>query len=192
MRVLDGDLGLAVGPQVRQLARPPHLRQPARHAVSQRDRQRHQLGRFTAGEPEHHPLVAGTELECRRGIIADLQRGIDTLGDVGRLALDRHERAARLVVETVVGARVADIPDRLAHDDLEIDVGMRRDLAQHEDEAGRRRRLARDAGFRILADDGVQDGVRDLVAHLVGMTLGHGLRGEQVLRGVDDAHRAEG
>ena len=42
--------------------------------------------------------------------------------------------------------------------------------------------------FGILADDRVQDGVGDLVAHLVGMALGDRLGGEQVVRGVDDAH----
>ena len=32
--------------------------------------------------------------------------------------------------------------------------------------------------------DGVEDGVRDLVAHLVGMAFGDRLRGEEVLLGV--------
>ena len=60
--VLDGDLGLAVGPQVVQLAALADLGQPARHAVGQRDGQRHQLRRLAAGEAEHHALVAGAEL----------------------------------------------------------------------------------------------------------------------------------
>ena len=82
VRVLDGHLGLAVGAQVGQLPGAAHLGQPASHAVGERDRQRHQLGRLAAGEPEHHPLVAGPQLEGRRGVVADLQRGIDALGDV--------------------------------------------------------------------------------------------------------------
>ena len=143
--VLDGHLGLAVGPEVRQLAGLADLGQPARHPVGEGDRQRHQLGRLAAGEAEHHPLVAGAELERRRGVVADLERRVDALRDVGRLVLDRDERAAGLVVEAVVGARVADVADRVADDRLEVDVGVGRDLAEDEHEPGRGRRLARDA-----------------------------------------------
>ena len=149
--VLDGDLGLAVRPQVRQLAGLADLGQAPGHAMGQRDRQRHELGRLAAGEPEHHPLVAGAELERRRRVVADLERGVDALGDVRGLVLDRHERAAGLVVEAVVGAGVADVADGVADDRLEVDVGVRRDLAEDEHEARRRRRLARDAGVRVVA-----------------------------------------
>ena len=128
--VLDGDLGLAVRAQVRQLAGLADLGQPARHPMGQRDRQRHQLGRLAAGEAEHHPLVAGAQLERRRGVVADLERRVDALGDVGRLLLDRDERAAGQVVEAVVGAGVADVADGVADDRLEVDVGVGRDLAE--------------------------------------------------------------
>ena len=63
----------------------------------------------------------------------------------------------------------------------------RRDLAQDEDSAGRRGRLARHARAGVVAQDRVQDRVADLVAHLVGVTFGHRLGREQVLLGVDDA-----
>ena len=56
---------LPSGPEVRQLAGLADLGEPARHAVRERDRQRHQLRRLAAGEPEHHPLVAGAELDAR-------------------------------------------------------------------------------------------------------------------------------
>ncbi len=57
--VLDGDLGLAVGPQVVQHAVLAHLGQPARQAVGQRDRQRHQLRGVLDRVAEHQALVAG-------------------------------------------------------------------------------------------------------------------------------------
>ena len=121
--VLDRDLGLAVGAEVRQLAGLADLGQPARHAVGERDRQRHQLGRLAAGEAEHHPLVARAELERRRGVVADLERRVDALRDVRRLFLDRDQRAAGQVVEAVVGPRVPDVADGVADDRLEVDVG---------------------------------------------------------------------
>jgi hypothetical protein len=189
--VLDRDLGLAVRAEVRELARLADLGQPPGHPVRERDRQRHQLRRLTAGEPEHHPLVPGAELERGCCVIADLERGVDALGDVGRLLLDRDQRAAGQVVEAVVGARVADFADGVADDSLDVDVGGRRDLAKDHHQARRRGRLAGHPGVGILADDGVKDGVGDLVAHLVRMALGHRLGGEQVLGGVDDAHERE-
>ena len=80
--VLDGDLGLAVRAQVGELAGLADLGEPPRHAVGQRDRQRHELGRLAAGEAEHHPLVAGAQLERRGRVVAHLERRIDALGDV--------------------------------------------------------------------------------------------------------------
>ena len=123
--VLDGDLGLAVRSQVVQLAALADLREAARHAVGERDRQRHELGRLAAGEAEHHALVAGAELVVRRRIVADLERLVDAHRDVARLLLDRDERAAGQVVEAVVGARVPDVADGVADDGLEVDVGAR-------------------------------------------------------------------
>ncbi len=87
--VLDGDLGLAVGAKVRQLAALANLGQPARQAMGQGDRQRHQLGRLAAGEPDHHALVAGAELVLRgRLAVPGLHGIVHALGDVGRLLLD--------------------------------------------------------------------------------------------------------
>ena len=45
----------------------------------------------------------------------------------------------------------------------------------------------RGVGVSPRADDGVEDGVGDLVAHLVGVAFGDRLRGEEVLPGVGDA-----
>ena len=91
--VLDGDLGLAVGPQVRDRAVLADLGQPLGQPVRQRDRQRHQLGRVVAGVAEHQALVAGA-LRVRAGRPtrrdARLVGAVDALGDVGRLRADRH------------------------------------------------------------------------------------------------------
>ena len=187
MLVLDRDLRLAVRAEVRELAGLAGLGQAARHPVCQRDREGHELRRLTAGEPEHHPLVAGAELVDLDLLAADLEGGVHAERDVRRLLLDRDEGAARLVVEAVVRARVTDVADGLTNDLLEVDVGGRRDLAEDDHQAGRRGRLAGDPGIRVVAQDRVQDRVADLVAHLVRVTLGHRFRGEQVVRRVDDA-----
>ena len=142
-------------------------------------------------KPNIIPWSPAPSSNAEARVVAHLERRVDAQRDVGRLLLDRDERAAGQVVEAVVGAGVADVADGVADDGLEVDVGRGRDLAEDHDEAGRGRRLAGDPGVRVLADDRVQDRVGDLVAHLVRVTLGHRFGREQVVGGVDDAHGRE-
>ena len=182
--VLDGDLRLRVGTQERVLLRVllADLRQVLDEMMRERDRQRHELGRLVAGEAEHQALVAGALVR---------EVGLATrhaLADVGRLAVDGGEHGAGVVVEAHLRRRVADLLDRLARDLVVGDLGVGRDLAGEHDHAGLAERLAGDAGLRVLAEDLVDDGVRDQIAHLVGVPLGDGLRGkEKVL----ERHRAD-
>ena len=182
--VADRDLGLAVGPQVRHHVAAPDLGQPVRQPVRERDRHRHQLGRLARRVAEHHPLVARAghvERVVVARVGARLVRLVDALRDVGRLLVDRGDDRARVAVEAVRGVVVADPADRVARDLRHVDVGLRRDLAGHHHEAGVDERLARHAAVRVVAQHGVEHAVRDLVGHLVGMALRHGLGGEEEL-----------
>ena len=126
--VLVGDLRLAVGPQVRHLAGLAHLGEPLGQPVGGPDRQRHQVGRLVAGEAEHHPLVAGAlgvELVLAGHAAAELLAGVDALGDVRALLVDRDDHAARRAVEAVEGVVVADRADRLPGELGDVDVGRR-------------------------------------------------------------------
>ena len=165
--VLDADLGLAVRPEVGRAALAARLRQPLAQPVRQHDRQRHQLRRLAAGVAEHQALVAGAA-------------GVHAHRDVGRLAVDRGDDAAGVAVEPVLGVGVADFPDGLADQLLHVDVGVGRDLAGDEAEAGRDERLARHAAGRILREDRIQDAVRNLIGDLVRMSFRHRLGREQV------------
>ena len=105
---------------------------------------------------------------------------VDALGDVGRLLVDAGQDAAGFVVEAVMGAGVADLADRVADDLLEIGVALRGDLAGDEHHAGRGYRLAGDAALGVLGQQGVEDGVRDLVADFVGVSIGDRFRREEM------------
>ena len=98
---------------------------------------------------EHHPLVAGADPVERvvvAGVVLHLVRRVDALRDVGRLLVDRDDHAARVGVEAVLGARVADLARSAARTSArDVDVGLGRDLAGDDDEAGRDERLAGDA-----------------------------------------------
>src|SRR5439155_13236197 len=66
---------------------------------------------------------------------------------------------------------------------------LRGDLAADDDRACHRRGLARDAGLGILLDALVEHRVGDLVAELVGVTLGHRLAREEDLIGGHERRR---
>ena len=173
--VADRHLRLPVRAQVREDLGLPHLGQALRDLVREHDRQRHQLRGLVARVAEHQALVAGADAVERvvvARVVLHLEGGVDALGDVRRLLVERDDHAARLGVEAVLRARVADRRDPLAHEPRDVDVGRGRDLARDDDEAGRDERLARDAPHRVVGEHRVENGVGDLVGHLVGVTFG--------------------
>ena len=178
--VRDGDLGLAVGAQVGQLAGLAHRGEALGEAVREEDRQRHQLGGVVAGVAEHQALVAGALLVERVDAAgAALERRVDALGDVRALLADRGADAAGRAVEALRRAVVADREHGVAHDLRDLDVGLGGDLAGHVDQAGGDHGLDRDPAARVLGEHRVEDRVRDLVADLVRVSLGDGLGREQ-------------
>ena len=133
---------------------------------------RHELVGLVGGVAEHHSLVAGPGARV-------ILRVVDALRDVRRLALDRGQRPACLPVEPEAAVVVADLAHRAAHDLLDVDVVRRRHLAEHEDEAGRRRHLDGASRGGVVGQHVIEDGIGDGVAQLVRVALGHRLRGEQ-------------
>jgi hypothetical protein len=166
--VLDGDLALAVGPEVVDHAFPADLRETARELVGEHDGHGHQLVGLAAGVAEHQALVAGAPR-------------VHSLGDVGRLLVDGRDHGAGLVVEAVLGPGVAHPLDGLANDPGQVGVGLGRDLPGDEREPGGHQRLAGHPAVGVFGQQDVEDGVGNLVRDLVGVPLGDGLRGEEVL-----------
>ena len=176
----DGDLGLAVGAQVGDLAGLADRGELLGEAVREEDRQRHQLGGVVARVAEHQALVAGTLLVERVDATGAVLVGrVDALGDVGALLADRHLDAAGGAVEALGGGVVADAEHGVAHDLGDLDVGLGRDLTGDVHESGGHHRLDGDAAAGVLVEHGVEDRVGDLVTDLVRVSLGDGLGGEQ-------------
>ncbi len=181
--VLDGDLGLAVRPQVGQHACLAHVGEPPREPVCEGDRQRHQLRGVGVGVAEHQTLVAralaGDLVVAASCAGPALERGVHALRDVGGLGTDRHVHPARVAVEALRGRVVADLQDPVPHQGRDVGVAAGGDLARDVHLAGGHHRLDRDTAARVLREQRVEDGVTDGVAHLVGVTLGHRLAREQ-------------
>ena len=178
--VVDGDLGLGVGAQVREDPRLANLGEALGQTMGEVDGRRHHRVVLVARVTEHHPLVAGALVVDLVDSLAGtgLEGLVDALRDVGALRVDRGHHATRVAVEPHRLAVVADLLDRATHDVGDLDVGRRRDLARDDRHAGRHHGLAGHAGHRIVGEDRVEDGVGDLIGHLVGMPLRDRLGGE--------------
>ena len=61
---------------------------------------------------------------------------------------------------------------------IDVDVGVGSNLACQHDQVVFQQRFASDPRVDVLLEHGVEDGIRDLIGHLVGVALGDGLRGE--------------
>ena len=179
--ILHGDLALAIGPHIGQqagLADNGHL---SAQLLGQGQGQGHQLRRFVAGVAEHHALVAGTlaQLGLRAGLV--FQGLVHAHGDIRGLLVDRGNDGAGVAVKAVLAAVVANIPDHSPGNMGNIHIAVGGDLTHDMDEAGAGRGLAGHAAHGVLFQDGVQHGVGDLVADLVGMAFGHGFRSKQIV-----------
>ncbi len=171
--VLDRELALGVRAQPGQAAVLAHLGLALHDAVGVVDRQRHQAVGLVGGVAEHQALVAGALVE--RVVVGV----VHALGDVGRLAVDRRQHRAALVVEADVGVVVADAADDFLRDLAVVGVGGGGDLARDHHQAGGHQGLAGHARLGVLGEDGVEHAVGDLVGDLVGMAFGDGFGGEE-------------
>ena len=159
VHVFDGNLALAVGPEVFQRAGPAHLGKLLAQPVRQLDRQRHQFRGFVAGVAEHEALIArAARIHAHR--------------DIGRLGLHDIQDAARLGIETERRVGVADVGDRLARDCGDVDMRGRRDFAGDYANAGGDEHFAGHARRWVLREHGVENGVGNVVGNFVGVTFG--------------------
>ena len=166
--VLHGDLGLGVGAEPRDASVAASVRHGLVELVGEEVRQRVQLGGLVSGVAEHKTLVTSTE------VLKSLVQ-VETLSDVGGLLLNGDEDVAGVVVEALGGRVVANVLDGVTDDLLVVEVGLCGDLTKDLDHAGLGSRLASNLGEGVLGQAGVQDGIGDLVANLVGVTLTDGL-----------------
>ncbi len=143
----------------------PNIRQASGEQMRVGNRRRHQLRRFIAGVPEHHPLVS-------RALLL-LGLGVDSPGDVLRLPLDRHHHAAGIAVKPHRAVGVANPADRPADDLRNLHVTRGGYFAGHDRQACLDQGFHRHPPMRILGDDCIENAVADLIGHFIGMTFGH-------------------
>ena len=172
--ILHGHLRFAVGTQIGQRAVLAHLGELLGELVRQRDRQRHQLGRFVAGVAEHHALVAGADEVVDVGFaVLVLKALVHAHGDIRRLAVERGQHGAACGVKAIVGVGVADVLDHPARHSGDVHLRGGGDFAHDVHNAGGDGRFAGNMRFAVLRENAVEDRVGYFVTDLVGMSLGH-------------------
>ena len=163
--VAHRDLDLAVGVEIGNLSGLANVLQSTRQPVGQERGHGHivhvdgQGAALVGGVAHTDALVAGA-------LAVDAER------DIARLLLEHDEHRAAAVVEARGRVVVADPADRGADQARDVQVALGRDLAGDDDHAGGGHDLAGDPGVPVLAQDGVEDVVGDLVADLVGVSGG--------------------
>ena len=172
--IFQRDLALRIGLELGPFAGMAKLGHALQDTVRIDDWGGHEHVGFSAGIAEHDALVAGAFI-----LVA---ARIDALRNVGRLGVEQHFAARILPVETVL--LIADRLDGIARRFLDQVLGDRfraADFAGENDRVRRRQRFAGNAGERFARKEKIDDGIGNPVAHLVGMALGNGFAGEQVI-----------
>jgi len=160
-------LGLAVGAQVSHCAIATKLGHLLAQTVGKDAGHGHQLGSLVRRIAEHETLVTSANLL----LSGSTARLVDSLGNVGGLLLNGNHDVAGLVVEALGRVVVADLLDSTTDDLLVIEVGVGRDLAKDHDHAGLGGSLAANTAVGILAKALVQDGIGNLIADLIRVSL---------------------
>ena len=165
VHIAHGDLALGVRAQKRQAPVLAQLGLALDQAVCVVNRSGHQFRCFVAGVAEHQALVASAGVQMIVGGV------IHALGNIVALLVVGHQHGATPVVNAVVGVVVADALQGIAcHLDV-VHMGVGGDLACQYHQTGVAQGLGSNTGFRVLREDRVQNGIRDLIGHLVGVTF---------------------
>ena len=172
--ILDGDLGLAVGTQVVDKALLSDIGKALCHLVRQADGKRHELGGLIAGIAEHHALVARSVLKLGILAVFHLKRLVNTESDIRRLFVYVGDDTAGIAVKAVLCSVIAYLTDYITGYLGNVDIAVRAYLAHDVDKAGGHGGLAGDTTLGVFFQNCVKDSVGDLVADLIGMSLGHG------------------
>jgi len=127
---------------------------------------RHVVVGLVGGVAKHHALIAGA--------LFFLFLAADALVDVAALLMDGREDTAGVVVELILGFAVANALDGFARHGLQVDVGVGVHLTHDDYLSCGDKRLHSAVSLRIVSQELVEDGIGNLVGHLVRMSFRNG------------------
>ena len=160
--VFHRHLALTIRPQIGKQSALPHLRQLLAELMGQRDRSGHQVFILVRRIAEHHALVAGAT-------------SVHAHGNIARLFIDAGDDGAGIGVKAIERVIVPDRSHHPAHQGLEVNVCLGRDLAGNDHQASGGKGFGGYAAEGVLRQTGVEDRIGDLVGDLVRMSFGYRL-----------------
>mmetsp|Transcript_17406 Transcript_17406/g.25745 ORF Transcript_17406/g.25745 Transcript_17406/m.25745 type:complete len:244 (-) Transcript_17406:96-827(-) len=169
--VLARDLGLSIGTDPCAGSILADLRQLGSEGRGKIVRQRHERFRLVRGVSKHDTLISSTNVFHARSI--------NRLGNIRRLFLDSDNNIASLVVKALSGIIVSNVLDGIANDLFVVDRGGSCDFSKNHNHARLAACFACNTRRRVSSDASIEDGVRDLIAELIRMSLVNGLGSEQ-------------
>ena len=175
--VLYSHLGLSVRTKVGQGAVLTNPGELPGQLVCQGNRIGHQLRSFVDCVAKHHTLVAGADgfdLVLAHQVLLCFQRLVYAHGDVGGLLVNGCNNRAVVGVKAVFSTVIADLAHGIANDFLNIYIALGGNLAHNEYQAGSGSGFAGYAAHGILLQQGVKNGVGNLVTNFVRMAFGYG------------------
>ena len=95
--------------------------------------------------------------------------------------MDGGKNGAGMAIKAVFRTVITDLLHGLANDGGNIYDSLGRNLTHNGDDTRSRKGLASNARHGILSEHGIEYGIRDLVADLIGMPLGNGFGGKKKL-----------
>ena len=98
---------------------------------------------------------------------------IDALGNVIALLVVGDQHRAALVIDAIFGVVVTDALERIARHLDVVDMGVGGDFTSQHDQPGIGQRFGCHTGSWVLFEDCVENRIRDLIGHLVRVTLGN-------------------
>ena len=172
--VLNGNLRFSIRTKIGKSSVFPYLSQLAGQLLSQIVRKRHIFGSLIGSIAKHHSLIAGADcfnLRIGQGILFCLQCFINTESNICRLTVNNLLDLNGPVVKPFIIAVIADFPDGIADNLVDIDVSAGCNFSQDSDKIRACGRFAGYTSVRILCHDRIKNSVGNLVADLVRMSF---------------------
>eukprot|EP00043_Microstomoeca_roanoka_P004758 m.51645 g.51645 ORF g.51645 m.51645 type:complete len:302 (+) comp12638_c1_seq1:377-1282(+) len=173
--VLDGDLCLGIGTSPGESAITTAISQAAVKSMSQLAGQWHAFGGLICSITKHNTLITSANvLDVLTTTVL-----VHTLRDIRALLLNGDEHVAGLVIKTFLVRVITNLLDAAADNLLVVNVSAGSNLTKDHNHTSLASGLASDAGLRVLLEASVEDGIRHLIADLVGMAFADRLGGEE-------------
>lgn len=173
--VFDGDLRLGVGSEPRENSLVSAFTKTSAQVGGEDVGKRHHFGCLIGGISEHVSLISSTNF-------FDGASFMNSLSNIGALLFDGDQNVASLVIESLGRIIESDSLNGITDDLLVINLGLGGNFTENEDHSSLGCGFTSNFAVWVFGEASIQNGVGDLIADLVRVSLSYALRGEEKAR----------